>query len=668
MGRSRSKFARIDHVWIELENGIKLGGRLWLPKGRDETRFPTLLEYQPYRSCDFTAYRDAQTYDWLAEQGYACLKVDVRGTANSDGLHSEQFSEEYVDDALLALRWIAKQTWSNEKVGMIGLSWSAHAALMVATKRPPQLSAIMPQNAADDRFLNKYQGGCLLLYSVWWGAIYGSMQARPPLPWIVGEGWRDRWLERLEHAFNHFESWISHPNPNDEYWSVGSVARHYARISCPVFYVAGWADPGYAMSAPRLMDGLNVTNKSLVGAWGHCVGHHARPGPGIDILGEVVRWFDRWLKGRPTGVEDDPKLFAWMYDVGFPDPAAQMRPGRWVTSRSWPLEDVQTEDWFLSAGRLSSESTGDGFAQIRSPLSVGASAGEWMPWFFTGLEPELPSDQRFDDGGSLLFDSDILNEDLELLGATLVDLVVSSDKDCGQVVARLCAVAPDGTSSRITFGFASLVNRTTGAGMQPVYAGQQYDLRMELYPTGFRVPKGYKLRLAISSSYWPIIWPAREHATITVYARGSRLRLPRYKGSHSQWRFKEPTFGAGRSRTEIRPARSIRQVIHDIATGISTILIQQDGGRHTVGPDGLEIGSGGKLHFEIQRDDPTSAVCKTEWYWHLKRDTWDVSCTIRSEVHSDCDDFIIVNSLEGTEAGERCYSRSWNAKIPRQGI
>src|SRR5262249_37601777 len=146
--------------------------------------------------------------------------------------------------------------------------------------------------------------------------------------------------------------------------------------------------------------------------------------------------------------------------------------------------------------------------RIRSPLTVGAAGGEWMPWFPTGAAPHLAEDQRIDDSGSLVFDSAPLERDLEILGSAVLSLQVRVGRPDGQVVVRLCDVAPGGSSARVTYAFLNLRHREGDERPVEVVPGQRYRIALKLYPTGYRFPAGHRLRLAVSTSYWPIIWPA----------------------------------------------------------------------------------------------------------------------------------------------------------------
>ncbi|MBA3565158.1 MAG: CocE/NonD family hydrolase, partial [Gammaproteobacteria bacterium] len=241
----RHPVREIENVWIELSDGCRLAARIWLPETAEARPVPAILEYLPYRKRDFTRARDEPMHHYFAGSGYAAVRVDLRGSGDSEGVLSDEYSPAEQDDALDVIAWLARQPWCSGKVGMMGISWGGFNALQVAARNPPALAAIMTLCASDDRYADDahYMGGCLLNENQSWGSVLFSFNAYPPDPEIVGERWRDMWRERLEHATLFPALWLEHPH-RDAYWKHGSVGEDYARIRCPVYVVSGWAD-GY---------------------------------------------------------------------------------------------------------------------------------------------------------------------------------------------------------------------------------------------------------------------------------------------------------------------------------------------------------------------------------------------------------------------------------------
>src|ERR1700731_957635 len=186
----------IEHMSIPLKDGTTLAARIWLPEDAEQNPVPAILEYLPYRKRDGTYERDALTHPYLAGHGYAGVRVDIRGTGESDGLLSDEYSLQEQDDALEVIEWLAAQTWCSGAVGMMGISWGGFNALQVAARRPPALKAIVTICSTDDRYRDDvhYMGGTKLNAGFSWAAFLFGTMCRPPDPVLVGERWREMWL------------------------------------------------------------------------------------------------------------------------------------------------------------------------------------------------------------------------------------------------------------------------------------------------------------------------------------------------------------------------------------------------------------------------------------------------------------------------------------------
>ncbi|MGD2116459.1 MAG: CocE/NonD family hydrolase, partial [Acidobacteriota bacterium] len=328
----------IENRWIPLSDGTRLAARIWLPDDADEHPVPAILEYLPYRKRDFTRARDEPMHRYFAGHGYAAVRVDLRGAGDSDGLLTDEYTEQELDDAVEVIAWLAEQPWCSGAVGMMGISWGGFNSLQVAARRPPALGAVITLCSTDDRYADDahYMGGCLLNENLTWGSVLLTFNAYPPDPALVGARWRRMWLERMEATPLFPEVWMRHPW-RDAYWRHGSVCEDFAAVACPVYAIGGWAD-GYSNAVPRLLAGLSVPRKGLIGPWSHAFPHDAVPGPSIGFLQEALRWWDQWLAGRETGILDEPMLRVWMQESVPPRPTYADRPGRWVAETAWPPE------------------------------------------------------------------------------------------------------------------------------------------------------------------------------------------------------------------------------------------------------------------------------------------------------------------------------------------
>ena len=261
----------IENVWITLSDGCKLAARIWVPQNAESAPVPAILEYIPYRKRDYMRRRDESMHPWFASHGYAAVRVDMRGSGESDGIMHDEYIRQEQDDALEVIAWIAEQPWCSGNVGMMGKSWGAYNSLQVAERQPQALKAIISVMGTDDRYAEciHYYGGCLLQDNFWWGCIMQIFNARPPDPQIVGERWREMWLERLEAEEFWPRLWLEHPTL-DAYWKHGSVSFNYGAITCPTWFWGGWADL-YRDTPLRLAAHLQVPHKVTVGPWAHLV-------------------------------------------------------------------------------------------------------------------------------------------------------------------------------------------------------------------------------------------------------------------------------------------------------------------------------------------------------------------------------------------------------------
>ena len=459
----------VETEWITLADGTRLAARLWLPQGAG--RVPAILEYLPYRLSDGTQAGDHQQMGWFAAHGYVGVRVDIRGTGNSDGICKDEYSEQELLDGLEVIAWIADQPWCDGKVGMVGTSWSGFNGLQLAARTPPALGAVISIYASDDRYADDvhYRGGLVIpMDMAQWANCMLSWNALPPDPAIAGAGWREQWRERLEQTPNFLEPWLAH-QLRDDYWRHGSACESYAGIRCPVMAIAGWTD-GYTDAAFRLLEHLDVPRRALVGPWGHNDPVHGVPAPAVGSLGECVRFFDRWLKGIANGLDSEPQLIAWLQDSVPPRARYDERPGRWVAEATWPPATQGELRLHLAAGRALAASAGAReVLEVRGAQTTGLDGGAWCA---DGHSDDLPFDQRADDGRSLCFDSEPLLVPVELLGHPVANLTLVSDRPLALVSVRLCEVLPGGASLLVTRGQLNLTHREGHDRIVPLVPGR----------------------------------------------------------------------------------------------------------------------------------------------------------------------------------------------------
>ena len=661
----------IENSWIPLRDGIQLAARIWLPDRAEAEPVPAILEYLPYRKRDFKRKRDAEIHGYFAGHGYACVRVDIRGSGDSDGLLRDEYLEQELLDGEEILQWIAEQPWCDGNVGMIGISWGGFNGLQLAARRPPQLKTVITLCSTDDRYADDvhYMGGCLLGDNLSWAAVMFSYNSLPPDPQIVGARWFDMWLERLEGSGLWLETWLRHQR-RDGYWQHGSICEDFSAVRCPVFAASGWAD-GYSNAVFRLLEHLQVPRKGLIGPWSHRYPHQGKPGPAIGFLQECLRWWDHWLKGEQTGVMDEPMLRVWMLDSVPPTTSYETRPGRWVAEPSWPSPQVKEHQYTLGWRHIA-----PGFGDhpeveetIRSPLTVGLFAGKWCSYSAT---PDLPHDQRQEDGGALVFESEPLAQHLEILGAPVVELELFSDQPVAMVAVRLSDVAPDDKATRVTYGLQNLTHCCDNQSPELLDSTRRYRPRIQLNHIAQTIPAGHRFRISISTSYWPLAWPPPRPVRLTIVTGLSRLTLPIRQGREESDRqlrsFPPPEQADGGPRAQVSEADYGWHVSRDLENDTSTLKVIKDEGCYRLEDIDLEVRDKATEIYRSRADDFTSLRGEVVSVRSLKRGDWHVETETRTVLTCTEDAFHLHADLDAFLDCNRVFCKTWNRLIPRDHL
>jgi uncharacterized protein len=669
---------------IPMSDGTQLSARIWLPDGSESSPVPAVLEYIPYRKGDWYARGDSMIHPYFAQHGYAAVRVDLRGSGDSEGLLLDEYLQQEQDDACQVIAWIADQPWCSGRVGMIGFSWGGFAALQVAALRPPGLEAIIPCHSTYNRYLNDahYLGGCVLASEMLsWSTTMAAYLALPPDPDTVGDGWREMWDQRLEAMEPPVHTWLSHQR-YDDYWRHGSPCESYESIRCAVYAVGGTADP-YVESVPHLLEGLRCPKKGLIGPWAHYYPFAIEPGPQIGFLHECLRWWDHWLKDVDNGIMDEPILTTWVADPTSAETKDVLWPGRWVGLTGWPPPGRSESRMVLGDGTLQQEEDAAesefGHAdsrpatdlQITGSQAAGLECGLWCP---LGFPFDLPPDQNREDGLSLAFTSAPLSHGIVLLGWPTAVLSLRADRPVALVAVRLCAVSPDGRSTLISRGVLNLTHRDSHSDPSPLVPGHVYQVRVQLRATAQSVPTGHRLRLAISPTYWPWAWPSPEPVRLTVSTAQSALELPVHDG---QGDVEVPPFGAPEHAPPLPTAivttsPSDWRITHDVVTGRHDLEIRMAplagdaaAGRIRLLDSGLEIEELQDDRYTILEHDPLSARVDCHRSCHMERGRWHAHIEVESSLTSDSGHFRLTHRLEATHQGTVVFSRSWDRVIPR---
>ena len=659
------KVREIPNTFITLPDGTRLAARIWMPADAEKNPVPVILEYLPYRKRDGTHVRDALTHPYIAGHGYACVRVDMRGNGDSDGLMFDEYTQQEQGDAVDVIAWLVRQPWSTGRVGMMGISWGGFNSLEVAALRPPGLQAIITLCSTDDRYSDDihYKGGCLLNENLGWSATMFAYSSRPPDPALVGERWRAMWLERLQAEPLLAIPWLQHPH-RDAYWKHGSVNEDIGAIRAAVLAVGGWND-AYTNAVPRLVGTVQAPVKGIIGPWAHRYPHFALPEPRIGFLQEALRWWDRWLKDADTGVENDPAFRTYIMDLRRPGASVTRIPGRWVSDSAWPGDRHELRRLYLNHDALGQARGPATRRTLASPQTTGADSGEYcIIW----LGPEFPGDQRRDDAGSLIFDSAPLTANADRMGAAVLHLKFSVDKPVANVAVRLNAVWPDGAVSRLSYAVLNLCHRDSHEHPQPLEPGKAYTVRIQLDDVAYKLPKGHRLRVSISTSYWPLIWPAPEPVVLTLHTGASCIDLPVRKARRAEV---APVFAPAESASavklvEIDPPTHRRELTIDQHTGVQRLSIVDDFGRSTIAEHGMTTWACGRETYDIHPDDPLSARQQCHWSEERSRGEWKVRTETYSAMTASKTHWHVTGRLEAYEGEVKILTREWDQKIKRR--
>ena len=655
------------NVRLPVRDRITLSANLWLPiASQPDEKFPAILEMIPYRKDDWRASSDHQRGEYFAQHGFAFCRLDIRGTGSSEGIALDEYTPDETQDGYDAVEWLAAQPWCNGNVGMWGISYGGFTSIQVAMLQPPHLKAIVPVYATDDRYLDDvhYIGGCVTASELAQYAVsMVGMNALPPKIDYANDDWAAQWKTRLEQTPWLIE-WLRQQT-DGPYWRQGSLAPAYDRITCAIFSIGGWAD-GYPNAPVRMHAHCRAPRKTLIGNWVHSLPDSAYPGPNVDWLHEVVRFFDYWLKGIANGVMNDPAFIYFRREYTTPEAFPKMMNGEWVAETEYPIGRMQAAEFYL----------GD-----RSLTLIGSEGADHYPHrpthgtrsslcYGAGVAPNgLARDLRPDEALSLTYTSEPLTEPLDIIGIPEAVLFLSCNAPVAHVVVRLTDVAPDGTSSLVTTGILNLTHRNSHVDPQPLTPGEVYEVRVPLRAIGYRFLTGQRIRLSVASAWWPAIFPSPYPADNTLH-RGSttpsRLILPavppdRAAAHPIEFKTTPPElieYGTG---TEIEP---IWQIEEDVIKDTVTVRVQD--GDTTALPDGTTLLEAEHITMTAHQHDPAHAQLVNVVTYQLNDQGYATDIHATGTIRTTATHFHLDVELQVKLNGNLFFQKSWLETIARK--
>ncbi len=657
-------FTVIENQWIVLEDGTRLAARIWMPDGAATKPVPAVFEFLPYRKRDGTSPRDESTYPVFAAAGIAGIRVDIRGSGESDGVIDGEYTQLELANACELIAWIAAQPWSNGSVGMMGISWGGFNCLQVAALKPPALKAVISIASTVDRYNDDihYKNGTHLSAQLSWAATMLAYQSRSPDPALVGDRWRDMWMERLENEPFFLEEWLEHQR-RDAFWKHGSICEDFDGFPVPAMVIAGWAD-GYRNTPMLAVEGLGDKAKAMIGPWVHKYPHFAWPKPRADFHGEAIAWWNHWLRGEDTGVEALPQMRAYMLDGPRPALRRDTDPGFWVAKDSWTPPQMQP----MHIGPTGALEFGKGQANavrdiyLKSPLDSGTASGEW---FTLKPDAEMAGDQRVDDAGSLTFQTAPLTEAFDSLGQPVLTLDVACDADWANLAVRLVDVHPDGAATRVTFGVLNLAHRDGNAEPKAMTKGEKTKVRLVLDACGYRFGTGHRIRVSLSTAYWPTILPAPTDPGLTIDTGSIALGLPML-GEHRAIVVPEPENRDPLPHyIEHAPSETRRSVERDLTNGRTNYKIYEDTGLFEHPGTGLSTRQLRDEIWSITDGDPLSMTGISTWTCDMARPGWFVRTVCVASIACTQTEWVISAQVKAYEGETQVFEKTFGKAIAR---
>jgi hypothetical protein len=514
---SETQELEIREVWIPMPDGVRLAADLHMPAaGSASEHFPVLLEYLPYRKTESRS-RNYPLYSYFVRQGYVIARVDIRGTGNSEGrLIGYEYTDQEQEDGEAVIEWLSKQEWSTGNVGMFGISWGGFNSIHMAMRNPPALKAILAIDATDDLYQDDvhYIDGILHVDS--WEMSQDLDNSRPGAPeYRIDENYfRDRF---------DTEPWMmtyKRQQRDGPFWDRTALKVRYDSIHVPTFLIGGWYD-GYRDSIPRMLQNLKTPVKAIIGPWSHAFPHDAYPRPQIEWRHEAVRWFDHWLKGKATGILNEPRFAVFVRRWHPPGPTLDEAPGEWRWEDGWPIRRIRQQVLYPQPNHILAEAVPENeIHRLRNAPTTGIEASGPVMWW-----GDVAPDQRPTDAFSLVYDTEPLEEDVEILGLPLAKLIVDANAPHANWFVRLSDVSPDGDVTQVTGAGFNGTHRFSAKAPSEIVTSLAFSLEIEMHFTSWVFPRGHRIRLSVNNAQWPMFWPSCYPVTTSLHLGLNKTQL-----------------------------------------------------------------------------------------------------------------------------------------------
>jgi putative CocE/NonD family hydrolase len=634
----------VRNVRISMADGVTLAADLHLPEVPGQ-RFPALIEYTPYHKNNNWAYGPrASRYPYFASHGYVFVNVDIRGTGDSEGYNTSPSSPEEQRDGLDVIRWCAAQPWCDGNVGMIGISYTAGVCYDAARAAPPELKAIILCQMCSDWYDGVLCPGGSPRPFIWenYAPLMAAYNFAPPDPDLVGSHWSETWQQRLDHSVPwgnaYLEQLLDGP-----YWESRLLRGHEEKVRAATFLIGGWCD-SYPDDFLRVYARLRCPKRILIGPWTHNYPENAWPLPRVNDRHECLRWFDRHLKGIAT--EPEPPVILFQREFTRPEALRREDNGRFIAMDDWPPRDVQPY-------QIPLDSVGTCQLAYRADAGIAAgryAIGQMLPGW------GMSDDQKLDEPFARVFTDSRLTADgpVELLGAPVAHLSLSSTAEIAFVSLKLCDEAPDYTSVLVTKGMLNLTHRNGHGAPEPLVPGKVYTVQVPLQAIAYRFRQGHRLRLMVAAADFQNAWPTPLPHTLSIHAP-SRLELPLAGAIQAE---QTPSFLP--SDFPPLPPEQIPtpdySITRDLIRNAVTVDIRTLSGIAT-----------NRSSFTVHVSRPADAVVQSEYEYPLERPGLSIRVRSQCTTRSDAQAFHHLTEVEITVNGRQHWRKSWSVSVPRVG-
>ncbi|REK20997.1 MAG: CocE/NonD family hydrolase [Planctomycetota bacterium] len=512
-----------------MRDGVELMVDIYRPDA--DGKFPAIVYLTPYNKSG-----NRPRAELFASRGYVVVNADTRGRFESGG-EWDPFSPLHKSDGYDLVEWAAQQPWCTGRVGMFGLSYMGWTQWWTATQAPPSLKAIVPEVAPPDHFLNcPYQNGIFVCWMMDWA---GTMSGRTPHS--AGPGPYGGFAVDREAAYRNlpyiefdksrnylptewWSKWILQNTAEGEYWKsiAYQTPEHFARVEVPSLAATGWFDANFPGTPANYLGVQKYAAtpearrpRMVIGPWEHIINRH-REAAGVDFGeqalidwdGYVCRWFDHHLKQIDNGIESDPPVHLFV-----------MGCNEWRTAPDWPLPETEWTTYYLHSGGHANSSAGDGTLDNQPPGEEPADrytydpddptpSADFQNGHIDGPRDIQESAKRDD---VLVYTTPVLESDVEIIGPITAEIYAATSARDTDWMVRLSDVHPDGRALFLAEGVMRARHRDpeqdgafNARRLSTIEPDQVYRYAIDFWrPTGNRFLAGHRIRIEISSSYYP---------------------------------------------------------------------------------------------------------------------------------------------------------------------